>query len=282
MSSSACPPRNELAAFALGELSESALEAILKHIENCPTCDRTLQELDQLSDPVIAGLRRSGPAPTSPVSAYSPPPSGRLGDYELLREVGRGGMGVVYEAKQVGLGRRVALKVLLPHALLDASWVERFRREARSAGRLHHTNIVPIHEAGEANGLRYFAMQFIAGAGLNTVIRQLRRTVPAAEGAPSTAEPSFPDSLGTFHGRPPCRFAGGPGIRARRYGQFRTTASGLRSRVRVAAAHLLGERGPRGDSGRRGAPVRSFAGRPSPRRQALEPTARRRRHLVGQ
>ena len=199
MSSTTCPPRNELAAFALGELSESALEAIVSHVETCPACDRALQELDQLSDPVIAGLRRSGPAPAS-VPTYSPHPSGRLGDYELLREVGRGGMGVVYEAQQVALGRRVALKVLLPHALLDSSWVERFRREARSAGRLHHTNIVPIHEAGEAGGLRYFAMQFIAGAGLNTVIRQLRRVSPLAGAEGSPAEPSFPDSLVTFHG----------------------------------------------------------------------------------
>jgi eukaryotic-like serine/threonine-protein kinase len=200
MSSTTCPPRMELAAFALGAMSESALEAIVRHIENCPACDRTLQELDQLSDPVIAGLRRSGPAPAS-VPAYSPPASGRLGDYQLLREVGRGGMGVVYEAQQVALGRRVALKVLLPHALLDASWVERFRREARSAGRLHHTNIVPIHEAGEAGGLRYFAMQFIAGAGLNAVIRQLRRNSPLSA-APAAGETSFHDSLSNIPNGP--------------------------------------------------------------------------------
>src|SRR5262245_43066180 len=70
-------------------------------------------------------------------------PLRQLGDYQLLREVGRGGMGVVYEAQQLSLGRHVAIKVLPSHALLDPRHVGRFRREARAAARLHHTNIVP-------------------------------------------------------------------------------------------------------------------------------------------
>src|SRR5262249_2224142 len=78
-----------------------------------------------------------------------------LGDYQILREVGRGGMGVVYEAQQLSLGRHVAIKVLPPHALLDPRQLGRFQREARSAAKLHHTNIVPVFGVGEQDGLHY-------------------------------------------------------------------------------------------------------------------------------
>jgi WD40 repeat protein/serine/threonine protein kinase len=99
----------------------------------------------------------------------------RLGDYRVLREVGHGGMGVVYEAEQVSLGRHVALKVLPAQALLQPARVERFRREARAAARLHHTNIVPVFGVGEESGLHYDVMQFIAGQGLDQVLNEIRR-----------------------------------------------------------------------------------------------------------
>ena len=92
-----------------------------------------------------------------------------LGDYRILREVGRGGMGVVYEAEQISLGRRVALKVLPRQASGDRSVRERFRREARAAARLHQTNIVPVYEVGQDGDVRYYAMQFIDGLGLDAV-----------------------------------------------------------------------------------------------------------------
>jgi serine/threonine protein kinase/WD40 repeat protein/Tfp pilus assembly protein PilF len=99
----------------------------------------------------------------------------RLGDYRVLREVGRGGMGVVYEAEQVSLGRHVALKVLPGQALLDPTHLERFRREAKAAAKLHHTNIVPVYGVGEADGVHFYAMQFIRGEGLDRVLNDLRR-----------------------------------------------------------------------------------------------------------
>ena len=103
------------------------------------------------------------------------PPLRQIGDYRILREIGRGGMGVVYEAEQISLGRRVALKVLPRQVSGDRLVQERFRREARAAARLHHTNIVPVYEVGQDGDVRFYAMQFIQGQGLDTVITELRR-----------------------------------------------------------------------------------------------------------
>ncbi len=114
----------------------------------------------------------------------APVASRRLGDFRILREVGRGGMGVVYEAEQVSLGRRVALKVLPAPGFGDEGRVRRFEREARAAARLHHTNIVPVFEVGEANGARYYAMQFIDGQGLDAVVAELRRLRAWAKASP--------------------------------------------------------------------------------------------------
>jgi eukaryotic-like serine/threonine-protein kinase len=101
--------------------------------------------------------------------------AGRLGEFRLLREAGRGGMGVVYEAEQESLGRRVALKVLPPGVLTDVNQVRRFEREARSAAGLHHTNIVPIFGVGQHEGTHYYVMQFIQGQGLDAVLIELRK-----------------------------------------------------------------------------------------------------------
>src|SRR5262249_47498833 len=99
--------------------------------------------------------------------------------------IGRGGMGVVYEAEQVSLGRHVALKVLPRHLLDDPMRRERFDREARAAARLHHTNIVPVFGVGEHDGQPYYAMQFIHGLGLDRVIEEVRR-IRASGGSTDT------------------------------------------------------------------------------------------------
>ncbi|WP_152049248.1 WD40 repeat domain-containing serine/threonine protein kinase [Tautonia marina] len=110
-----------------------------------------------------------------PLRATGEPRFWQVGDYHLLREIGRGGMGVVYEAEQISLGRRVALKILPSHIVFDPAMLERFRREARAAARLHHTNIVPVFEVGQEGELAYYAMQFIQGRGLDRVIEELRK-----------------------------------------------------------------------------------------------------------
>ena len=98
----------------------------------------------------------------------------RLGDFRLLREVGKGGMGIVYEAVQESLDRRVALKVLAHASTLDEKSVKRFELESRAAASLHHTNIVPVFGVGDKDGLHYYVMQFIDGFGLGEVLRELR------------------------------------------------------------------------------------------------------------
>lgn len=117
----------------------------------------------------------------------------QLGDYRILREVGRGGMGVVYEAEQVSLERHVALKVLPPQVSQDLKSLARFRREARSAAQLHHTNIVPVFEVGKDGEVSYYAMQFIQGQGLDLVIDELRRLKDRTHPSSPTRGPELPE-----------------------------------------------------------------------------------------
>jgi len=121
--------------------------------------------------------------------AFSDPMAelGCLGDYRLLREVGRGGMGVVYEAHQISLKRRVALKVLPFASAMDARQLQRFQIEAQAAAALHHTNIVPVFAVGTERDVPFYAMQFIDGRSLAEVIRELRQLDGAEAAGPAAA-----------------------------------------------------------------------------------------------
>ena len=126
-------------------------------------------------------------------------PIRRLGDFEIVRELGRGGMGIVYEARQVSLNRKVALKVLSGSLGLTTKAVIRFQREAEAAAKLHHTNIVPIYATGEQEGAHYYAMELIEGPGLDQVIAQMRdMQKPASQqGGAGAASPSAGTASGT-------------------------------------------------------------------------------------
>jgi serine/threonine protein kinase/WD40 repeat protein/Tfp pilus assembly protein PilF len=119
-----------------------------------------------------AEAEQNGPRPRT-VSEGGTIPQ-QLGEYRILREVARGGMGIVYEAVQETLDRHVALKVLPFHSMWKTPYLERFRRESRAAARLHHTNIVPVFGVGEHEGIHYYAMQFIDGQSLEQVLKEVR------------------------------------------------------------------------------------------------------------
>ena len=122
-------------------------------------------------------------------TARSLEPSERqLGDFVLVREIGRGGMGVVYEARQISLDRRVALKVLPFAAVLDQRQIARFENEARAAAQLHHPNIVPVFSVGCERGVHYYAMQYVEGDSLDLAIRQLRTTDESPSAGRSTSD----------------------------------------------------------------------------------------------
>ncbi|MCA8948735.1 MAG: serine/threonine protein kinase [Planctomycetes bacterium] len=124
----------------------------------------TLQALEQ--------LKRERETTDGLTARVALPELHRLGDFRIVREVGRGGMGVVFEAFQESLSRKVALKVLPQAALLTGNQLRRFQREAQIAAKLHHSNIVPVFGSGETDGYHWYAMQFIDGDGLDAWRRQ--------------------------------------------------------------------------------------------------------------
>ena len=163
-----CLTSAELAAFHLGELSEAELEELGEHLERCPRCEEACRALDDLSDPTLAAYRQSATAGLLP---QGDPLPRRVGEYEILAEVGRGGMGVVYQARHVRLGRLVALKMLLGGGFADPDQRRRFRAEAGAVARLQHPHIVQLfevgdYEAGEGLPCPYFTLEFVAGGSL--------------------------------------------------------------------------------------------------------------------
>jgi serine/threonine protein kinase len=166
MPRTACLTPDELKALQLGDLPESALEELIGHLEGCPRCEAAAQGLDDLADPVSVAFRRSAQA-----GPPEPPAPARVGDYEILGEIGRGGMGIVYKARHLQLRRTVALKMLLGGSFTHHEERARFRAEAEAVARLQHPHIVQIYEVGEHEvqpgvSRPYFTLEFAGGGSL--------------------------------------------------------------------------------------------------------------------
>jgi WD40 repeat protein len=162
--------------------------ALQEYVERYPELADDIRELF----PALVELEQAKEDRQEVEPTAAAPALRQLGDFRILREVGRGGMGVVYEAEQLSLGRHVALKVFPPR-VRDERQRRRFEREAKAAARLHHTNIVPVYGVGEHEGTPYYAMQFIQGLGLDQVIDELCRLKP---GKGSTDSPTGPPAKG--------------------------------------------------------------------------------------
>ena len=145
----------------------------LEHLEDeNPGITEALQRLV----PTIRLLSElSDEEPTEEYPTWRTRPPDVLGDFRLGREIGRGGIGVVYEATQISLGRRVAVKVLPPASLRDPRQLRRFEIEAQAAAALQHPNIVPVFAYGREHGVPYFAMRLIEGRNLAEIVDERRQ-----------------------------------------------------------------------------------------------------------
>ena len=186
-----------------------AVQEYLHELESgrCPDRRQWLERYPDLAEPLgqcldgLDLLQRAAPlagplseTPARPAGmANDPLAASPLGDFQIVREIGRGGMGIVYEATQLSLGRRVALKVLPFAATFDPRHLQRFRQEAQAAAQLHHTNIVPVFAVGCERGIHFYAMQLIEGHSLDALVRQLRQEAglrPLESGSVDTSSPS--------------------------------------------------------------------------------------------
>ncbi len=203
MSVADCPERERLAALLFGTLPEEEADHLVEHVEVCPDCETAIQALESESDTLIGRIRQPAPvdrltqepqcreALARAVGLGRQPPGaskcragpsclGSLGQYELLEQLGRGGMGTVYKARHPKLDRVVALKVLPKQRMADQSAVARFEREMKAVGRLEHANIVRATDAGEAGGTPFLVMEYIDGWDLSELVRRLG-PLPVAE-----------------------------------------------------------------------------------------------------
>jgi serine/threonine protein kinase len=199
MTATICPSSEELQALSLGQVSIDKSDELIAHIRSCETCRSELETVDDAEDSLIATLRDPDGVATYDAEqncqvavakalgalAGTADLDGstdslmiiprQFGEYEIVRPLGRGGMGRVYLARHTRLGREVALKVLAHHRLEDKRMQGRFEAEMQAVGRLSHPNIVTAHDARDIAGTAVLVTEFIDGFDLGTL---LQRTGP--------------------------------------------------------------------------------------------------------
>jgi|GEM_PF-1142275 len=167
--------QDNLLDFVEGIAPPDIAAAVREHLDSCVACEASFRQTRSLVGDISAARsveRRAwdssaGDEQGTPDLA----PATRIGDFEILDQLGRGGMGVVYRARQVSLNSIVALKILAAGIMQSERGVHRFLKEAQAAARLHHTNIVPVYAQGSEQGHYYYAMELIDGVSLDRVIR---------------------------------------------------------------------------------------------------------------
>jgi serine/threonine protein kinase/WD40 repeat protein len=169
------PTLQDLIAFGQGKLSAAAAEAVAQHLRACPSCRTAAQKA---ADAFLGKVRDARPAPSGTRLSAAPPPSdlpaelAQHSKYRIVRELGRGGMGVVYQAVQTLMDRPVALKVMNPAVLAHPDALPRFHAEVKAAARLDHPNIVRAYDAEQVGNLHLLVMEFVEGMSLAQVVER--------------------------------------------------------------------------------------------------------------
>jgi len=169
-------PQQDILETAIAEFSERVRQGQTASVDEYVTRYPDLaEELRELLPTIVdlEHLKSRQERATGGLTSLGPLTIQQLGDFKLIREIGRGGMGIVFEARQESLARQVAIKVLPRQPWQDAKQLEQFKQEAQVAAGLHHTNIVQIYGVGEDEGYHYYAMQLIEGKGLDRLIQWL-------------------------------------------------------------------------------------------------------------
>ncbi|QDU30659.1 Serine/threonine-protein kinase PknB [Anatilimnocola aggregata] len=194
-----CPDRGELAQFSFGHLTEASAEEFATHVDSCENCRTLLEAISSTPDPLAAALRRPAELPFAGEAAlqqalprllactHEPPTAASLNsspsatdswsalktvrDYEILEKIGEGGMGAVYKARHSRLKKIVALKILPRDRVIGADSIARFEREMEAVGKLEHPHLVRAMDAGEADGMHFLVMEFVAGSDLSQLVK---------------------------------------------------------------------------------------------------------------